>query len=81
MLNIYYYIIFAVFAVIAYMMIVDQNVVRYIDVMFQLLVVNIKKWYYIAVYHPGNKFTTWTMNYRIDRMTRQLQKELDSKKS
>jgi len=62
-------------------MILDQNVVRYIELMFQLFLVNIKKWYYIAVFHPGNKLTTWSMNYRIDRMTRQLQKDLEKNDS
>jgi hypothetical protein len=76
---IYYYTVFLFFAIIAYMIVVDNNVARYIVLMGQMLIVNIKKWYYIAVFHPGNKFTTWTMNSRIDRMTRKLQKELDSK--
>jgi hypothetical protein len=78
---IYYYTVFLFFAIIAYMIVVDNNVAKYIVLMGQMLIVNIKKWYYIAVFHPGNKLTTWTMNSRIDRMTRQLQKDLDSKKN
>jgi len=81
MLNIYYYIIFTIFAVIAYMMIVDENVVRYIEIMFQLFVINLKRLYYMVVFHPDNKLTTWSMNYKFNRMTRKLQKEMEQNDS
>jgi len=74
---IYYYTLFLFFAVIGYMIVVDSNVAKYIELMGQMFIINIKKWYYIAVFHPGNKLTTWSMNYRIDRMTRKLQRDLE----
>ena len=70
--------IFIIFAVLAYMIVVDPNVSKFIELMGQMVVVNIKRLYYLAAYHPNNKIAAWMMERRINRMASQLQKELQN---
>jgi hypothetical protein len=72
----YYYVIFAVFAIISYMMVVDKNVVMFIDLAFQYSIVQLKRAWWIIRFHPSNPIPRWTLNWRIERMTRQLEKDL-----
>jgi hypothetical protein len=75
----YYYLIFAFFAVIAYMMVVDRNVVTLIDLMFRYAGIQLKRAWWIVRFHPNNPIPRWTLNWRIGRMTRQLEKDLNIK--
>ena len=72
----YYYLIFAVFAIIAYMMVVDRNVVTFIDLMFRFAGVQLKRAWFIVKFHPANPITRWIFERRIERMTRQLEKDI-----
>ena len=72
----YYYLIFAVFAIIAYMMVVDRNVVTFIDLMFRYAGVQLKRAWFIVKFHPANPITRWIFERRIERMTRELEEEL-----
>jgi hypothetical protein len=73
----YYYLIFAVFAIIAYMMVVDRNVVTFIDLMFRYAGVQLKRAWWIIRFHPINPIPRWTLKWRVERMTRQLEKRLN----
>lgn len=75
-MELYYYLIFALFAVIAYMMVVDRNVVIFIELMFRYAWVQVKRAWWIVQFHPVNPIPRWTLNWRIERMTRQLEKRL-----
>jgi hypothetical protein len=75
-MTLYYYGIFAFFTIIAYMMVVDKNVVTFIELMFGYAWVQIKRAWWIVRFHPINPIPRWTLNWRIEKMTRQLQKEL-----
>ena len=74
----YYYTIFVIFAVLVYMIVVDPNVGKFIELVGQMVVVNIKRLYYLAAYHPNNKIAAWMMERRINKMASQLQKELQN---
>ena len=76
-MELYYYTIFAVFAVIAYMMVVDRNVVTFIDLMIRYAGVQLKRAWWIVRFHPINPIPRWTLNWRVERMTRQLEKRLN----
>lgn len=78
-MQIYYYVIFTIFAIITYMMVVDANVVTFIDLLYKIVVMNIRKFYYIVKLHPNNKLETWMMERRIEKMTRELEKEFEDK--
>lgn len=75
-MTLYYYVIFAVFAIIAYMMVVDKNVATFIDLMVRYAGVQLKRAWWIVRFHPANPIPRWTLNWRIERMTRQLEKRL-----
>jgi hypothetical protein len=61
------------------MMVVDANVVTFIDLLYKIVVMNIRKFYYIVKLHPNNKLETWMMERRIEKMTRELEKEFEDK--
>jgi hypothetical protein len=75
-MELYYYAIFAFFAIIAYMMVVDRNVVTFIDLTLRYTGVQLKRAWWIVRFHPINPIPRWTLQRRIEKMTRQLQKEL-----
>jgi hypothetical protein len=76
-MTLYYYAIFAVFAIIVYMITVDKNVAVFIDLMIRYAWVQLKRAWWIVRFHPINPIPRWTLNWRIERMTRQLEKRLN----
>jgi hypothetical protein len=72
----YYYAIFTVFAIIAYMIVVDKNVAIFIELMARFAVVQVKRAWWIVRFHPANPIPRWTLNWRVERMTRELEKNL-----
>ncbi len=75
-MTLYYYLVFAFFSVIAYMMVVDRNVVTLIELMFQYAGVQLKRAWWIIRFYPINPIPRWTLKWRIERMTKQLEKDL-----
>lgn len=75
-MQLYYYAIFAVFAIIVYMMIVDNNVAIFVDLMIRYAGVQLKRAWWIIRFHPINPIPRWTLNWRVERMTRQLERDL-----
>ena len=75
-MNLYYYIIFTFFALVSYMMIVDRNIVIFVELMFQFIGVQLKRAWFIIRFHPVNPIPRWTFARRIERMTRELEKDL-----
>ena len=73
---IYYYALFTVFAILAYMIVVDKNVAIFIELMIRFAWVQIKRAWWIIRFHPANPIPRLTLNWRIERMTRQLEKDL-----
>lgn len=74
----YYYALFTVFAVLAYMIIVDKNVAIFIELMIRFAWVQIKRAWWIVRFHPANPIPRWTLNWRVNRMVRKLEKELNN---
>ena len=75
-MTLYYYLVFAFFSVIAYMMVVDRNVVTFIDLAFRFAGIQLKRAWWIIRFHPINPIPRWTLKWRIERMTKQLEKDL-----
>ena len=71
----YYYMLLAVFAIIVYIIVVDANVGAWIYLQSKMFVVNIKRWIFMVRFHPNNPIPKWTMEWRINRISKQLQKE------
>lgn len=74
----YYYILLAIFAIIAYMMIVDKNVAAYIDLLFKIFKINIERFFWMVKYHPNNFITTFIQNRKYQKIAEELEKELNS---
>ena len=75
-MTLYYYIILTIVAVVSYMMVVDKNIITYIELIFQFAVVQLKRAWFIVKFHPANPITRWIFERRIERMTRELEEEL-----
>jgi hypothetical protein len=75
-MNLYYYGLFFVFGVLAYLIIVDKNVGIFIDLMIRYAWVQVKRAWWIVRFHPINPIPRWTLKWRVERMTRQLEKDL-----
>lgn len=69
----YYYGLFLVFCVVAYMIVVDKNVAEYIILWFKLLQINIERLKWMIIYHPKNPITTWWMNRKFKKFIKELQ--------
>lgn len=68
-------IVLIIFGVIAYMMIVDENVGTYLTLVFKMTKVNIERFFWMMKYHPNNFVTTYFQNRKYDRIARELEKE------
>jgi hypothetical protein len=58
------------------MIVVDKNVAIFIELMLRFAWVQVKRAWWIVRFHPINPIPRWTLNWRIERMTRQLEKDL-----
>jgi hypothetical protein len=58
------------------MIVVDKNVAIFIELMVRFAWVQVKRAWWIVRFHPINPIPRWTLNWRIERMTRQLEKDL-----
>lgn len=68
-----------VFCVLAYMIIVDQNVAKFIVLWMAIIRVNTERLFWIIKYHPNNFVTTWLQNRKYDRLAKELEKEFSLK--
>lgn len=66
-----------IFAVIAYMIIVDKNVGDYLILLFKMIRVNIERLYWMIKFHPRNPITNLIMRWKYDRLAKELEKELN----
>lgn len=69
-------VILITFGILAYIMVVDENVVIYLTLVFKIIGVNIERFYWMIKYHPNNFITTWIQNRKYDEIARKLHEEL-----
>lgn len=65
-----------IFAIVAYLIIIDENVVKYLSLQLQVIRVNIQRYYMMTKLHPRNPITNWMMNRKYAKMERELRKKL-----
>jgi len=75
----YYYTWFALFAVIAYVIIVDSNVAKYVILLWKLAVVNFHRFIFWVKFYPRLRWDTWNLKRMGEKRARELRKELDMK--
>lgn len=71
----YYYILFAIFTILAVMIVVDANVGDYIILILKSIQVNFERLWWMFVNHPSNFVTTWVRNRKYDKIARELEEE------
>lgn len=74
----YYYLLFSIFAIVIYMMVVDENVSTAIVYVLKLLNIQIERLKWIILYHPANPINKYLIWRRSWKLAKELQKELDS---
>lgn len=79
MLDPRYTIWLTLFAIITYLIVVDQNLLKYIYVIFKLCKVNITKFIWMVRFHPNNPITNFMMNMKYSKLAKQLEKDLSEK--
>lgn len=78
-MNTYYYSLFIVFIVIATMIILDNNVGLYINLIVKKLKIDIEKLWWIIKFHPNNFITTWIRNREYNKIAKELEKEFSKR--
>ena len=78
-MNTYYYSLFIVFIVIATMIILDNNVGLYINLILKKLKIDIEKLWWIIKFHPNNFITTWIRNREYNKIAKELEKEFSNR--
>ena len=73
----YYYILFAIFTIVAVMIVIDQNVGDYIMLQLKFLPLRIERLWWMFKYHPNNFITTWIQNRKYDRIAKELHAEME----
>jgi hypothetical protein len=79
---IYYYSLFTIFAIIATMMIIDQNVGDYIVLLSKLIKSKIERLYWMIRFHPvlfSSPIGKWLMMRKHMRTAEKLAQELSKK--
>lgn len=61
----YYYSLLIVFAVIVYMMVVDENVAIYINLMWKMAGVQFRRFLFIIKFKPRLMWDTWNLKRTI----------------
>jgi hypothetical protein len=66
-----------IFAILAYLMLVDENVATYLTLIFKIIRVNTERMLWMIRFHPRNPITNLMMKWKYDRIARELQREYD----
>ena len=76
----YYYLLFSIFAILVYMMVVDENVSTAILYVSKLLNIQIRRLKWIILYHPANPINKYLIWRRSWKLAKELQKEFDNER-
>lgn len=68
-----------IFGILAYIIIIDENVATYLTLIFKIMKVNTERMAWMIRFHPNNFVTTWIQNRKYDQIARELQKEYETK--
>ena len=74
----YYYVLFIIFSIIAYMIVIDNNVGVYITLIFKIFKVNTQRLFWMIRFHPRNPITNLIKRWEYDRLAKKLQREMES---
>ena len=70
-MNLYYYSLLAVFAIIVSLIAIDPNVGTYIDLQFRNLVVQLKRVWYLITIGTQVKYSNWKIMREVSKIRRE----------
>lgn len=56
---------FATLGVLMFLMVTDENLAKLVYLRINLAIINIRRYYLLAMLHPNNKLTKWWFNYKL----------------
>ena len=68
-----------IFAILAYLMWADENVVIYLTLIFKIIKINTQRMFWMIRLHPYNPITNLMMKWKYERLARELQAEMECK--
>ena len=71
----YNYLFLTIFVVIAWLMIIDQNVSEYINIIFKIVRINIIRFIWMIKFHPKNPITNFIMARKYENLAKEMEKE------
>ena len=74
-MNTYLYSLLIVFIIVAWLINEDPNVGTWINLKIQQLWLEIRRSYYLIVYHPKNFITTWRLNRKLNKLMKELEED------
>lgn len=72
----YYYVLLTIFAVVAALMILDQNIAMYVDLRLKMLWINIRRMWILTTMYPSLMFDKW----KFQRALKKHRRERDGRK-
>jgi hypothetical protein len=66
------------FAILAYLILIDKNVADYLTLVFKMMRLNIERMFWMIRFHPKNPITNLMMRWKYDQIAKELEKELNS---
>ncbi len=66
-----------IFGVVAYMMLVDENVGIYLTLVFKMIKVNLERIFWMIRLHPNNPITNLKKKWEYDKIAKELMEELN----
>lgn len=74
-----YYSSLVIFAIIAYVLIVDKNVSDAIVLVFKMVPIQVQRFFWMIRFHPRNPITNFLMGRKYEKLALELQKELTNR--
>jgi len=75
-MNTYLYSLLIVFIIVAWLINEDPNVGTWINIKAQQAWLEVRRSYYLIVYHPKNFITTWRLNRKLDKLLKEYKDEM-----
>jgi hypothetical protein len=70
-------VILLIFGILGYIIIVDENVSIYVNLVFKIIKVNVERLFWMIKFHPKNPITNLIKRWEYAKIAKELQKEFD----
>lgn len=74
-----YYSSLVIFAIIAYVLVVDKNVSDAIILVFKMIPIQAQRFFWAIRFHPRNPVTNFLMERKYEKLAQDLQRELTNR--